>query len=455
MIVPTSRLLIFYAITILPLTLLSALEGAAAMPLMGACLVVILIGLLDAARAPARSRGISVGLPETVRMTKSRESFLEVTLTNGYMRPRTLRLGLPFPPEISSQQEHLSTVLPGSPEALGLLWPCTPLRRGQFHVNKCHVETKSPLGLWAFRDTREVTCRVRVYPNLTEERNSLAALFLNRGGYGVHTRRQHGKGREFEKLREYIPGDGFDEIHWKATAKRRRPITKIFQIERTQEVYVIIDASRLSARPALAKNDPPAGGHTILNVTDSCLERFIAAALVLGLAAQKQGDLFGILTFSDSVHAFLRARGGKSHYSACREQLLSLYPRMVNPDYEELSTFTGLKLRRRALIILLTSLDDPVLAESFVHTMDLMGRHHLVMVSMLRPAGARPVFSNPKIASSEEIYSELSGHILWHHLREIERTLSRRGIHFALLDHERLCVDLVTQYMNVKQRQLL
>ena len=103
----------------------------------------------------------------------------------------------------------------------------------------------------------------------------------------------------------------------------------------------------------------------------------------------------------------------------------------------------------------MTSLDDPVLAESFMRTTNLMGRHHLMMVNMLRPAGARPVFSNPNITSSEEIYNELSGHILWHHLREIERTLTRHGVHFALVDNERLCVHLVSQYMNVKQRQLL
>ena len=90
---------------------------------------------------------------------------------------------------------------------------------------------------------------IRVYPNLFTERRNLAALFLHRGAFGLHAQRQVGKGREFEKLREYMPGDSFDEIHWKATAKRGRPITKVFQIERTQEVYVVIDASRLSARP--------------------------------------------------------------------------------------------------------------------------------------------------------------------------------------------------------------
>jgi uncharacterized protein (DUF58 family) len=500
MIVPTSRLLIFYAATIPSLTLLPILERAAVIPAIGAGLVLILIGLLDAAFAPIRLRGINVSLPMTVRMARDRESSLELNLTNTHMKARALRLGLPFPREISSLTEDLFAVLPKGIQFSRLLWTCTPLKRGQFHINKCHLETKSLLGLWTFRDFREVTCEIRVYPNLARERNSLAALFLNRGGYGVHARRQYGKGREFEKLREYIPGDGFDEIHWKATAKRRHPITKVFQIERTQEVYVIIDASRLSARPALGKDgllpgrslgvDPERRLFTLPSkagvafdpidstgpveslqverpakvsarrfnvewVNDSCLERFIAAALVLGLAAQKQGDLFGLLTFSDSVHTFLRARGGKAHYGACREQLFSLYPRMVNPDYEELSTFVGLKLRRRALIILLTSLDDPVLAESFMRTMDLMARHHLVMVNMLRPSVARPIFSNPSIASSEEIYNEISGHILWHHLREIEKTLARRGVQFSLLDHERLCVDLVSQYINVKQRQLL
>ena len=55
-------------------------------------------------------------------------------------------------------------------------------------------------------------CEIRVYPNLMAERKSLAALFLHRGAFGLHAQRQVGKGRDFEKLRDYIPGDGYDEI---------------------------------------------------------------------------------------------------------------------------------------------------------------------------------------------------------------------------------------------------
>jgi uncharacterized protein (DUF58 family) len=445
----------FYGLTVPVLTLLPVLRATATIPVFAAGLILILIALLDAAFGPRLLRKVGIGLPAMVRMTRGREGSLELSITNTDRRAKTLRLGLPLPREISSPQEDLLALLPKGAEHLSLVWSCMPMERGQFHIRTCYLETKSPLGLWASRGLKEVACEIRVYPNLAQERNNLAALFLNRGGYGIHVRRQHGKGKEFEKLREYIPGDGFDEIHWKATAKRRHPITKVFQIERTQEVYVAIDTSRLSARPAGAKEDSGDGNPGDLMANDSCLERFIAAALVVGLAAQKQGDVFGVLSFSDSVHEFLRARGGKSHYSACREHLFNLHPRMVNPDFEELSTFIRLKLRRRALILLLTSLDDPVLAKSFTRTVELITRHHLVMVNMLRPVGARALFSNENITSTEEIYHELSGHTLWHHLREIERTLARHGVHFGLLDREHLCVDLVSQYMNVKQRQLL
>ncbi len=455
MIVPTKRLTICCAVFIPPLTLLPVLRDATFMPALGIGLILFLLVLLDGAFAQGRSTGISVSLPRTVRMTKDRQGSLELSLGKAHGKATPVRLGLPFPPEISSPREDLPVILPQGIDIARVAWPCTPLARGQFNIDTCYVETRSRLGLWAFRGRKEVACEVRVYPNLAGEKKSLAALFLNRGGFGIHAQRQQGKGREFERLRDYIPGDGYDEIHWKATAKRRHPITKVFQIERTQEVYVVIDASRLSARPTKMTKAAPGGDNRMLKLQDSQLERFIAAALVVGMAAQKQGDLFGLVTFSDSVHDFMRAGGHKSHYSACREQIFNLYPRMVNPDYEELCTFIRLKLRRRALIIMLTSLDDPVLAESLTRTLELICRHHLVMVNMLRPAGARPLFSNPDVASTEEICDKLSGHVLWHDLRELEKGLTRHGVHFALLDHERLSVDLVSRYMNVKQRQLL
>src|SRR5262249_50643241 len=122
------------------------------------------------------------------------------------------------------------------------------VERGCYSLKQVFLEAPSPIGFWGWRKALPVSAEIRVYPNLLNERRNLAALFLRRGALGAHAQRQVGKGREFEKLREYLPGGSFEDIHWKATAKRGHPITKIFQVERTQEIYVVVDSSRLSAR---------------------------------------------------------------------------------------------------------------------------------------------------------------------------------------------------------------
>jgi len=454
MIVPTLRLVVCYGLILPPLAILSALAPGAGSLALATGSGLMAAALADAAFASFSSRGIEIRLPPVVRMVNGRKGAVEIGLENGRGTNAAIRVGLQTPPEIKSPLEYLSVLLKAGESVAHLLWPCTPLSRGTFRIDACYVETPSFLGLWAFRKRLEVSCEVRVYPSLENERKGLAALFLNRGGLGVHARRQQGKGKDFERLREYVAGDGYEDIHWKATAKRRHPVTKVFQIERTQEVYVAIDSSRLGARrPGAGSEEAPEGATRVDDRTN--LERFIAAALVLGIAARRQGDLFGVAAFSDGMDAFLRAGGGKPHYNACREQIFNLQPRMVNPDYEGLFTFIREKVRRRALIVILTGLDDPMLAETFTDSVQLVCRQHLVMVSSVRPPGARPVFSDPAVESTEDIYGALTGHALWYDLERLKKGLKGRGVEFALADSERLCIDLVSRYMNVKQRQIL
>lgn len=181
----------------------------------------------------------------------------------------------------------------------------------------------------------------------------------------------------------------------------------------------------------------------------------MTAALVLGLAAERQGDLFGLLTFTDRVEKFVRARNGRNHYSACRDALYTLEPKTVTPDFDEVCTFIRLRLRRRALLVFLTALDDPALAESFVRNMDLIRRQHLVLVNMLQLPGVNPLFTGPDVAGLDDLYKHLGGHLQWGKLRELQKVLQRRGVQFSLLNHERLSGELVSQYLSVKQRQLL
>src|SRR5439155_4923433 len=158
---------------------------------------------------------------------------------------RRLRVALGLPAAFVSREEEVWVDLPAGAERARVNWMCTPRRRGRFGNVLACVEAWSILGLWHVRARAEIPGELRVHPNLLTERKHIAALFLARGRPGTRVQRTLGRGREFEKLRDYLPGDGFDEIHWKASAKRGRPVTKVFQAERTQEVYVVIDASRL------------------------------------------------------------------------------------------------------------------------------------------------------------------------------------------------------------------
>ena len=475
MIVPQNKLLFWFALVALPFSVLGAVYPGATLISLTLVAALALVAATDAIFASGVLDLISAQLPPVVRLSKDRPTSLELTIRNPRRRARRLRLGLALPREIRSEPEEVLALLPSGSEFSRLAWSLRPAERGHYQVRRAYIEASSPLGLWLVRGSVPVECELRVYPNLLAERKNLAALFLHRGAFGLHAQRQVGKGRDFEKLREYIPGDSYDEIHWKATAKRGHPVTKVFQIERTQEIYVIIDASRLSARRAGSgrgapgakpeagaegsADSPLAGSEAFeegLGVNgNSTLERFITAALVLGLAAEQQGDLFGLLTFSDKVENFVRARNGKAHYHACRDALYTLEPRLVTPDFDEVAAFIRTRLRRRALLVFLTSLDDPVLAESFVRNMDLLRRQHLVLVNMMKPPGADPLFSHPNVASLDGLYLELGGHLQWHGLRELEKVLQRRGVRLSLLENEKMSAQLVSQYMGVKQRQLL
>lgn len=448
MITPSPRLLFWTAIVALPFLTLAAVEPQWTALSAVAIAALALVALVDAARALDGLKGLTCELADVVRASKDREAHVELRLHNETARPRTIRLGLAFPPEIESPYIVMQTLAPADAPQIRLFWPFTAKKRGNYRLDRVFLEGPSPCGLWAVRGAQAVRSEIRVYPNLLRERRQLAALFLNRGTFGLHAQRQVGQGREFEKLREYIPGDSYDDIHWKATAKRGRPVTKLHQIERTQEIYVIVDASRLSAR-TVRQSD----GKQTIEVT--YLERFMTAALVLGLVAERQGDLFGLLTFSDRVRGFVRAKSGKAHYNACRDALYTLEPRIVNPDFDELFAFLRLRLRRRALLFFLTNLDDTVLAESFVRNVELVRRQHLVLTGMLSPPGVRPLFTNPALDSADDLYRELAGHMKWHELRELERVLYRLGVTFLMMENERLCAEVVTQYINVKRRQLL
>jgi uncharacterized protein (DUF58 family) len=278
---------------------------------------------------------------------------------------------------------------------------------------------------------------IRIYPDLFAD--EAAAEFLKRGSAGTHIARYTGKGREFEKLREYLPGDAWDEIDWKATARRGKPVVRVFQVERTQEIYAALDLSRLSGRSA---------------GSEITLERYVNAALVLALAAESNGDRFGLITFSDRVHSFVRAAKGKTQFKICREAIYQAQPRPVEADFAEFFAFLQTRLTRRALVIVLTALDDPLAGEAFSRHVAVVSRRHLVIAAMPAPEGARPLFEIP-VEGIDDIYESLGGHLRWRQLAELVKSCGHKGVALHLLNPEKLSDQLAGIYLDVKRRQRL
>jgi uncharacterized protein (DUF58 family) len=388
---------------------------------------IALIAAADAMFAVRSGTRASFHLPAIVRLIRDQPG--EIPFSVQITARQGVRVAPALPPELGAQ----ITVkwLPQGRSQVS--WPCVPSSRGEYTLSTIYVEGTSPLGLWSVRTRVRTDSKLRVYPNL---RNRDTAALLRREEAGLRTQRLIGRGREFEKLREYLAGDSFDEIHWKATAKRSRPMVKLFQVERTQEVYAVVDSSRLSAR-------------------ENAIERYVTAALHLGIAAERQGDLFGLLVFSDRVRTFVRARRGTSHFRRCRDAIYRTQPERVAPDFRELFGFIQTTLRRRALLVFLTALDDPVIAESFTSEASLCARRHLLVVNVLRIGGVQPLFEAPAPESSQDLYPLLAGQILWNRLRELEKALSRRGIRLTVAAGERLNREVASQYFEVKRRQAL
>lgn len=445
MIVPRPSLIILASVTFIPLLGMAVSLPGFFWPALGLLGAAVLMAAVDAYMGIKLLKTITVHLPGKLRWSQGRSAKLELIFETRLPRFFRLRVGLAFPSELVPQEEEMTIDLPAQAGKHYVFCDCLPMRRGLFKIEGCYYEISSPSRLWDIRGQNVQSIEVRAYPSLESERKQVASLFLRTNRTGMRAMRQVGQGRDFEKLREYVPGDGYDTIHWKATARRGHSITKVYQVEKTQEVYVIIDASRLSARLQVP-GDPSQGTH---------LDRYIAATLVLGLAAEKQGDLFGLLTFGDHVLNFVRARNGKEHYSACREALYRLEPQSVSPDFEEIASFIRLRLRRRALLVFMTDLDDPVIMESFQRSADIICRKHLVLVQMLQTGKLRPVFTNPDIATVDDLYQDLAHHLAWHDLRQLSLSLQQHGVTLSLLSREEFSTETTSNYLRVKQRQLL
>jgi len=456
MMVPSQRMLLLAAVVVLPLATAAGFVPGLALPCAATLALCALVASVDGVRGRIRLDALRASAPPVVRLTKDVPARLPITIASRLPGPLAIRLSVVTPPGVVTSPVVVTapgvaaplsvatppgvpcasfveeTVVPAGASRFD--WASTGIARGDHPLRTLHLEALSPLGLWQARSARTLDCTIRIYPNLRDR--ATAALFQRTAVVGLRMRRQVGKGREFDNLRQYMPGDGFEDIDWKATARRQFPVVKLYRVEHAQEVYAVVDSSRLSARSEI-------------------LESFVNAALHLALVAETQGDRFGLVTFSDRTHKFVRARHGMDHFRLCRETIYNLQASRVSPGFRDVFTTLQLNLRRRALLVFFTSLDDALLAETFEREVPILARRHVVLVNIPQPPGLKPLFTDAASADLDSLYSGLAGQTISNRLRQLSLALGNRGVRLSVVDPARIKTQVTSEYLEVKRRQVL
>jgi len=316
-----------------------------------------------------------------------------------------------------------------------------PLRRGREESGGFVVDSFGPLGLGRRRATVGLPWEVIVYPPLVSIRlRASVAQAQRRRDAGMKAIRELGEGRLFESLREWVPGDDIRHIDWKATARRRKVITRQYEAERRQQVLLVLDLGRLMTAEI-------AGGVARLDFV-------VQAALELAYAAAQHDDDVGIMTFADGVQHFVAPQRGRSGVRQVLDVLAVVEPKLVEPDYPGAFRYLAARNRKRALTVLFTDVIDRFASDALVaNVASLRPRHIPLAVTLRNPeldavAAMRP--TEPRDA-----YRKAAAEELLHAREEALGHMRRAGVVVIDVTPQRAAQAVVSKYIDLKRRGVL
>ena len=315
-----------------------------------------------------------------------------------------------------------------------------PERRGQMEFREVTLRVTQGAGLLVHQISVPATERVRVYPDLRHvARYELLARRAHLGEMGIHRMRTSGQGSEFERLRDYTPDDEYRRIDWKATARRGRPISRVFEMERSQHVLIVVDAGRRMAARS--------GRHTRL-------DQAVNAALLLCHVVLKAGDRVGLLVVSDRVEAFLPPGKGQRHFHQCLELLYGVEARYCHVEYGAAMEQIVTRCRRRALVVVFSELVDEDASAELVQAVRLLRPLHLPLCVTMENEGITAC-ADQAVTSVDSLFERAAALELLAERRTVVERLQRDGALVLESPPEQLSVQVVNRYLELKARQLL
>ena len=315
-----------------------------------------------------------------------------------------------------------------------------PKGRGDARMGSVFVRYRS---LWQLAErwaAAGIPQTVRVYPNLEEAKRS--TMYLIRSRQTVMEKRvKHlrGRGREFESLREYRQGDEWRDICWTATARRAKPISKIYRIERSQTVWLVLDAGRLLRARW--------GGQSKLDYST-------AAALSLAQVALYAGDTVGLLAYGRKLQQRVPPGRGSEHMRALLEGLAQVRSEAVEANHLRAAEALLTLQKQRSLVVWLTDLAETAIRPEVVESASRMARRHLVFLAVIgQPEMRQLLADNPETA--REMYRYVAAEEIVQRRDLLLRGLRQQGALALEIEPLHLSMALVNQYLEAKERSLL
>ena len=315
-----------------------------------------------------------------------------------------------------------------------------PVERGSDELGALYVWYESRIGLLRRRMRVGATRPIRVYPDLSAVERYGTLHARNRLiEAGLRRIRMRGTGTEFESLRDYADGDAFRTIDWKATARRGKLMVAQREVERSQDVLLLLDCGRLMT----ARIDE-----------QRKLDYAVTAALSLASIASLASDRVGAVAFAREILVARAPRSTAASISALSDALGDVEPRFEEANYARAFAYVRSHLHRRSLIAFFTDVIDPIAQSAVLADVVALAKRHVVLCLFMNDAAVSDALAKEP-ANATDAYRTGVALGLAEERRIAASTLERLGVHVLDVPARSLSVAAIDEYLRIKQRALL
>ena len=315
-----------------------------------------------------------------------------------------------------------------------------PLERGVYEFNNINIYVSSILGLIERRITVKANKKIGVYPSVLQMRKHEFQVFnKSTSNQGVKKVRRLGNSNEFEQIKEYVKGDNYRHINWKATSRRSKIMVNQYQDEKSQQVICVIDKSRSMKMPF--------EGLTLL-------DHAINSTLVMSNVAIKKGDKAGLITFSDKIGVELKASRSAIQLRKIMEILYRQKTAYLEANFPLMYQSIRKTAQGRSLVLLYTNFESFYSLKRALPILRKLNKQYLLVVIF---------FENTDISSASERISENVSDIYLKTFAQkftgekklMVQELRKYGIQSILSKPEDLSVNSINKYLELKSRGMI